>query len=157
MTFCGKQMSTTDISIRRVVENDAEAVLTLLFSLGYPNIERASFVDVFHRVLQHPEMVIYLAIDGSERVLGMLSLSHRLQLRLAGTLLSIDELAVLPEVRGHGIGQQLLSVARDVAKELGAKRIELHTNRNRESYKRQFYIKNGFIEANSALIRMDCE
>lgn len=150
-------MDLSGISIRKAGEEDEEAVLTLLFSLGYPNIERAIFADVYDNVLRHPDMLIYLAIDEVETALGMMSLSHRPQLRLAGTILCIDELAVLTEARGRGIGQQLLSKARDVAKELGVKRIELHTNRSRESYKRQFYIKNGFLEANSALMRVDCE
>lgn len=150
-------MDLSGISIRRAVEDDEKAVLTLLFSLGYPNIERTIFANVYHDVLQHPEMVIYLAIEENGKALGMMSLSHRPQLRLAGTILCIDELAVLTEARGRGIGQKLLSKARDVAKELGAKRLELHTNRSRESYKRQFYIKNGFLEANSALMRVDCE
>lgn len=149
--------SVTTTTIRRAVESDLVATLVLLESLGYPNLERQAFTSAFVDVLQHPDMIVLLAIDESERAVGLMSLSHRPQLRLAGEILSIDELAVLNSVRGQGIGQKLLNEARRLAKEIGAKRIELHTNRNRESYRRQFYVKNGFTEANSALLRFECE
>lgn len=34
-------------------------------------------------------------------------------------------------------------------------RLELETNRARESYLRRFYVKNGFTEADSAVMRID--
>ena len=150
-------MNSAVIIIRRAFENDLEAALFLLEALGYPNLERQAFNSAFVDVLQHPDMIVLLAIDESDQIVGLMSLSHRPQLRLAGKILSIDELAVLEIARGQGIGQKLLNEARRFAKEIGAKRIELHTNRNRESYRRQFYVKNGFTEANSALMRLACE
>jgi len=36
-------------------------------------------------------------------------------------------------------------------------RLELETNRARESYRRGFYIKNGFTEADSAVMRIEYE
>ena len=150
-------MRPAPTTIRQAVESDLQAALVLLEALGYPNLEQPAFATFFAGVLQHPDMMVLLAIDESEQVVGLMSLSHRPQLRLAGEILSIDELAVLNTARGRGTGQRLLEEARRLAKEIGAKRIELHTNRNRESYRRQFYLKNGFTEANSALMRIECE
>jgi N-acetylglutamate synthase-like GNAT family acetyltransferase len=145
------------ITIRRAVESDLQSAVVLLEALGYPNLEQHAFTSTFARVLQHPDMMVLLAIDESEQVVGLMSLSHRPQLRLAGEILSIDELTVLNTARSQGMGQRLLEEARRLAKEISAKRIELHTNRNRESYRRQFYLKNGFTEVNSALMRLECE
>ncbi len=150
-------MKTSDIVIRRATESDVEAVVTLLAALGYHELERIAFSATFAKVLRHPEMRVLLALDAGKQAVGLMTLSHRPQLRLAGKVLSIDELAVLETARGRGIGQKLLQEARRVATELGAKRIELHTNRHRESYRRQFYVKNGFTEANSAILRLECE
>jgi hypothetical protein len=38
---------------------------------------------------------------------------------------------------------------------LDAVRVELHTRRSRESYARDFYVKNGFVEVDSALMRWE--
>jgi hypothetical protein len=42
-----------------------------------------------------------------------------------------------------------------MARKLGARRLELETNRARESYRRRFYVKNGFTEADSAVMRIE--
>lgn len=143
--------------IRRAVESDVDSAHKLIAALGYPDIRRAEFEKVFQQVLQHPDTLVYLAEDAGGRALGLMTLSHRPQLRLAGEILCLDELAVIEEARGTGIGSALLEEARRVARELNAARLELHTNRARESYSRKFYIKNGFTEANSALLRMQRE
>jgi GNAT superfamily N-acetyltransferase len=98
-------------------------------------------------------MRVLVAEDANRRVVGMLSLSHRPQLRLGGTLVTIDELVVAERARGSGVGRALLRRAQDIASDTGALRVELTTNRTRESYERAFYAKNGFIEANSAVMR----
>ncbi|MEW6128243.1 MAG: GNAT family N-acetyltransferase [Acidobacteriota bacterium] len=146
---------THKIKLRQATASDMESVHQLIVALGYPDISKEKFHEGFNAVINHADSTVFLATDGSEKPLGLMTLSKRPQLRLAGMILCIDELAVLNEARGSGIGSALLDKAKAFAGEIQAVRIELHTNRMRESYRRQFYLKNGFIEANSALMRID--
>jgi N-acetylglutamate synthase-like GNAT family acetyltransferase len=140
--------------VRPAALSDTDALFELLRELGYDALDRSAYDDAFGSVLSHPEMRIFVAQNESGRLIGMLALSHRPQLRLGGTLVTIDELVVTEDTRARGVGRALLDRAKDLAKELGARRIELLTNRTRESYARGFYTKNGFTEANSAVMRM---
>ena len=140
-------------AIRRAVPSDATALLALLHELGY-ELDGDAHARTFALVLAHPEIRVLVAEDASGRVVGVLSLSHRPQLRLGGTLVTVDELVVAQGARGSGVGRALLDHARSVAAELGAKRLELLTNRTRESYLRGFYTKNGFVEVASAVMRL---
>ena len=78
-----------------------------------------------HWVLSHPEIEVHVAADGSDRPLGLLSLSHRPQLRLSGRIATIDELVVLHSARRQGVGRALVQRALERARVLSVKRVEL--------------------------------
>jgi N-acetylglutamate synthase-like GNAT family acetyltransferase len=141
------------VTIRKAAGADVGEALRLIEALGYPGLDRDSFARNFTAVLNHPEIIVLLAEDSVGRVVGLASISHRPQLRLAGILVSLDELVVADEVRGQGVGRELLDQVKSIAKSLGARRLELETNRTRVSYQRSFYLKNGFIEVDSAVLR----
>ena len=140
-------------TVRSAVPADKAAIFQLLGELGYVDLDVDTYGVAFDRVLVHPEMSVVVAEGDDGQVVGFLALSYRPQLRLGGTLVTIDELVVTPGVRGSGVGRALLEHAKAVAVSLCALRLELSTNRTRESYERQFYEKNGFVEVNSALMR----
>jgi GNAT superfamily N-acetyltransferase len=148
-------MSEFEFMIRNAVEGDVETAFRMIESLGYANIEPDDFKRIYRETLHHRDTYVFLAQDSHGRGLGLMTVSQRPQLRLAGILLSIDELVVIDEARGLGVGRALLTEAKRMAARKGAQRLELHTNRGRLSYHRQFYIKNGFMEINSAVMRMD--
>jgi GNAT superfamily N-acetyltransferase len=148
-------MSPIDFTIRRASEADMETAQQMIEALGYANIEPADFKRAFTETLNHRDSFVLLAIATNGRGLGLMTLSRRPQMRLAGILLSIDELVVIAEARGLGVGGALLKEAKRIAATIGARRLELHTNRGRESYRREFYVKNGFTEINSAVMRME--
>jgi N-acetylglutamate synthase-like GNAT family acetyltransferase len=141
-------------AIRPAVSSDATALLELLHELGYSDLDVDAHARAFALVLAHPEIRVLIAESESGRVIGLLTLSHRPQLRLGGTLVTVDELVVARDARGHGVGRALIVRAKAVAAELGAMRVELLTNRTRESYSRGFYAKNGFFEVSSAVMRL---
>jgi ribosomal protein S18 acetylase RimI-like enzyme len=143
-----------DVNIRRASPADLDAAYALMESLGYARLDRGRFGQTFAAVLNHPETVVLLAEAGGSAI-GLMSLSYGPQLRLAGIAVSIDELVVAETARGQGIGRRLLEEARAFAQEVGARRLELQTRRARESYQRGFYIKNGFSEAPSAIMRLE--
>ena len=76
-------------------------------------------------------------------------------MRLAGCMVTIDELVVTAGARGAGIGARMLELAKAEAARVGARRLELHTARRRASYERGFYVKNGFAEVDSAVMRWE--
>ncbi len=142
-------------SVRAAELRDRDAVYALLRELGYA-VPVGEFERAYREVLGHPEMRVLVA-EAHGAVLGVLTLSHRVQLRLAGRIATIDELVVTAGARGAGVGRALLEEAKREARALGAQRVQLQTNRARESYLRGFYRKNGFVEVPSATLRLPAE
>lgn len=142
------------LRVRSAREDDAPAVVALLRALGYSPDDGRAPGEILRATLDRPDLAAFLAV-GDVGPLGLIVVSHRPQLHLGGTLVSIDALAVLPEVRGRGIGRRLLRRAAAYARLHRAVRLELHTTRARENYRRGFYPANGFREIDSALFRRD--
>jgi GNAT superfamily N-acetyltransferase len=140
--------------IRRAARHDAAHAYRLLGALGYPDLDQAEFTNVFDALLADDTAVILIALSSSGQAVGLASLSYRPQLRLAGTLVTLDEFVIAEEARGRGVGRALLDEVKRVARSLGARRLELETSRRRESYQRGFYLKNGFVEVDSAVMRL---
>jgi N-acetylglutamate synthase-like GNAT family acetyltransferase len=88
---------------------------------------------------------IYIAEKGNE-VVGYVSVHWMFYAILSGPEGYISELFVSEAERGHGIGNFLLEEVKKQAKMRGCSRLMLVNNRNRLSYEKEFYKKNGFIE-----------
>jgi len=140
--------------LRRAEAADAETARALIAELGYGGHDAASFARGFSEVLGAAGSVVWMA-EEEGRVLGLLSLSWRPQIRLGAALMTIDEIVVAEAARGKGIGRALLDRAKAEAARVGAKRLELHTQRARASYARGFYAKAGFVEVDSAVMRWE--
>jgi GNAT superfamily N-acetyltransferase len=143
-----------DISIFRASAEHAEVARRLVGELGYGGLDAETFARGFAAVLAGPQQQVWLA-ERRGQVDGLMSLSWRPQIRLAGAVVTVDELVVTEGARGAGVGARLLEVAKKEAVRLGARRLELQTARMRPSYKRGFYAKNGFVEIDSALLRWE--
>jgi GNAT superfamily N-acetyltransferase len=141
------------VLVRRARPGDAAQVLALVQQLGYEPDDRR-YDEIFAQVVRHPESAVFVATEGL-RVIGYLSLSHRPQIRLGATVAIIDELIVDEKRRGDGVGSALLQSALQHARAINCKRVEVHTARSRESYRRHFYISHGFQEIDSAILRLD--
>jgi GNAT superfamily N-acetyltransferase len=114
--------STPAFRVRLARRGDGEQLGLLLAELGHAG---ALDTGTVHWVLSHPEIEVHVAADGSDRPLGLLSLSHRPQLRLGGRIATIDELVVLPHARRQGLGRALVQRALERARVLSVKRVEL--------------------------------
>jgi len=137
--------------IRPARRGDAEAVKALLGELGYPKGGDAATVNW---IISHPEMEIFVASDSLDKAIGVISLSHRPQMRLQGRVASIDELVVTAAWRRRGVGRALVKRAVERAKVLSVKRIELVSHRRRSEAPRAFYEACGLAEADVIAFRL---
>ena len=142
--------------IREVEDKDIQDVQDLLKELSYSASDMKSFKSIWDEVLHSKDMGILVA-ENEKKIVGYLSYSIKPQLRLSGYCMEIDELSISDKLRGQGTGSSLLSHAKEIAKARKVKMIIISTNRERESYKRGFYQKQGFKEKNSAWFKLDID
>jgi len=134
--------SASAFRIRRARRGDAEALAALLRELGFPE---GSDTQTVHWVTSHPEIEIFVACDPQDRPVGMLSLSHRPQLRLRGRIATVDELVVTESWRRRGVGKALLLHAIERSKVLSVKRLELASRQDTTGEVARFYQSCGFV------------
>jgi N-acetylglutamate synthase-like GNAT family acetyltransferase len=140
------------ITLRRARPGDAAGVRALVEQLGHTPDPRA-FTETFTQVARHPEAAVVVLAEGV-RVVGYLALSHRPQVRLAGRVATIDELAVAPDLCGRGLGSALLEHALELVRGLACVRIEVSTVRARDSVAHTFFAKHGFVEVDDVVLRV---
>ncbi len=108
--------------IRLARRGDGEHLGALLAEFGHPG---AGDTGTVHWVLSHPEIEVYVAADAQDHPIGLLSLSHRPQLRLSGRVATIDELVVMASWRRKGVARALMQRALERSRVLSVKRVEL--------------------------------
>jgi GNAT superfamily N-acetyltransferase len=141
------------ITIRRVTRSDASQLTAILRSLGWFTHMTDEAPEATHeRVYRHLEICmadnshsVYVG-EKDGNILGYISVHWLPYLILRGLEGYISELFIHECGRGQGVGTQLLEVVKKEGRERGCTRLMLINNRNRESYKRQFYEKNGWQE-----------
>lgn len=146
----------TLLVLRRASASDGVAIRELLVELGYVQLAdeplASELTSTVAEVLADGARDTWLA-EARGQIVGLLSLSTRPQLRVAGLIVTVEELVVRATERGAGVGTALVRIAQHHTVRVGARRLELLTNRTRPVYERGFYLKCGFTEANSAVMR----
>jgi len=131
--------------IRPLKRGDRDAAFRLLADDGWivPGQEQEA---VLSWVVQHPELESFVAHDALSygRLLGMITMSHRPQLRLGGRVASIDLFVVAAEHRHKGIGHDLLSQALRRSEALACKRVEMLLSESRDE-RHDFFESYGFV------------
>jgi GNAT superfamily N-acetyltransferase len=89
---------------------------------------------------------IYIGMDQTGHVAGYVSVHWLAYLFHPGPEGYISELFLRPSARGQGLGAMLLETVKNEAVERGAYRLSLLNNKQRDSYKRGFYQKQGWEE-----------
>jgi N-acetylglutamate synthase-like GNAT family acetyltransferase len=136
--------------VRHARRTDSERIVSLLQELGYPNGTSSTTI---HWVLSHPEMDVFVATDGNDRAIGLLTLSHRPQLRANGRIVTIDELVVSELWRRQGVARELLRQAVDRARTLTANRVEI-VSRGARREAPAFFQACGLSQADAGVFRV---
>lgn len=137
-------MQEPEIQVRRAGVEDAAAVARLLhdfnleFSEPTPGVE--ALTETVRRLLDMGEMTVLLAGEGPD---GLALLRLRPALWSSGLEAYLQELYVVPELRGRGTGRTLLQAAIDLARERGATGIDLNTGET-DTAARALYESMGF-------------
>lgn len=135
--------------IRPLKRGDKDAVFRLLAEEGWavPATDQELTISW---IVQHPETETLVAHDPAaySRLYGLISMSHRPQIRLGGRVATIDLFLVTHDQRGHGLGQDLLAHSTRRAEALACKRLELHLPPGNE-VRRDFFLQHGFTATES--------
>ena len=130
--------------VRLATPEDAPAVARLLHHFNTEFEEFTPGVDVLtanaREMLADGDMVVLLAGDGPD---GFAELRFRKSVWTAKLDAYLEELYVVPRLRGHGIGRAILREAMDVARASGATYMDLGTS-EADTAARALYESEGF-------------
>jgi GNAT superfamily N-acetyltransferase len=140
--------------VRPATPADASELAALLRALDtFPRLAREPEPATRERVARHlgaclqdASHSLYVAPEGSARLLGYVAVHWLPYLFLAGPEGFVSELFVRSEARGRRVGHALLDAVEGEARSRGCARLQLVNFRDRESYRRGFYTKAGWEE-----------
>jgi ribosomal protein S18 acetylase RimI-like enzyme len=137
-------MSEAGIEIRRAGVDDAAGIARLLhdFNSEYsdPTPGVAALTENARRMLERGEMTVLLAGAGPD---GISLVRFRTSVWTGGPEAYLQELYVVPPLRGRGIGRALLEATIAAAREAGATGIDLNTGET-DTAARALYESAGF-------------
>jgi GNAT superfamily N-acetyltransferase len=145
---------TNDVRIRLMLEADAEDIARILRETGWFDhmAEEAAHETALRTraqvamYLADDSHTVYVAENASGQVVGYASTHWLPSMFLPGSQGYVSELFVENAYRGKRIGARLLEAVASEGSRRNCWRLMLTTNRNRESYQREFYAKRGWIE-----------
>lgn len=132
-------------AVRRATPGDAPAVARLLhdFQVEYdepsPGVE--TLEERYGELIRNKEMIVLLVGDGPD---GFAQLRFRPWVYSAGLHSYLEEIYVVPDLRGNGLGRALLEAAMETARGEGAEQMELGTTED-DVAARKLYESAGFI------------
>ena len=147
-----------DVAVRKAGLADATALTEVLRSVEYfthlielPFKEaRATVVRGLERDLACDDHLVLLAENAEGRILGYCAVHWLPYLLFEGPEGYVSELFIHESARGRGVGARLLEAVKAEARQRGCQRLSLLNGRQRDSYLRKFYEKNGWRERDMA-------
>jgi ribosomal protein S18 acetylase RimI-like enzyme len=137
-------MKKPEIPVRRAGVEDAADIARLLhdFNVEYsePTPAVEELTKTIARLLEEGEITVLLAGPGPE---GLSLFRFRPGIWSADAETYLQELYVIPPVRGRGIGRALLEATIELARERGAEGIDLNTGET-DTAARALYESMGF-------------
>lgn len=135
--------------VRPARRGDAQGIVAILNEAG-----ATADTQTFTWIISHPEMEVLVAADALDKVIGVVSLSHRPLLKVGGRAATIDELGVSRAWHRRGVGRELLKRAVERARVLGVKRLEVQTFQGVTPELEAFFKSTGFEPAQVGVFRL---
>jgi GNAT superfamily N-acetyltransferase len=159
LEILGVEKTKMDIQIREATDIDAPVITNLLRSLElFPHIRKEPPEATLDHVARHLGLCladdshsVYVAEDHCGNILGYCAVHWLPYLMMTGPEGYVSELFLRESSRGLGLGSRLLNTVKVEAEKRGCSRLMLLNLRNRESYKRGFYKKQGWKERPEAV------
>ena len=148
-------MSAKTHLIRPALPSDAAGISELLHGIGwfkaYEGRSIAENTAAVRQLLLDTQTLpersrLLVAEDAQQRISGYCAVHWLPVAVLQSWEAYVSELFIAEQARGAGLGQQLLDVAVQAARDKNCLRIWLVNNRERSSYVRGFYSQQGWIE-----------
>lgn len=135
--------------VRPARRGDAQGIVTILNEAG-----ASADAQTFTWIISHPEVEVLVAADALDKVVGVVTLSHRPLLKVGGRAATIDELGVAKAWMRRGVGRELLRRAVERAKVLSVKRLEVQTFHGVTPEVEAFFAATGFERAHVGVFRL---
>ena len=117
----------TGVLVRRATVADRDDVWPLVAEMGPHEPERSAFDRSFGPLLAALDTFFAVAELPEHGVVGYVLANRHLGLAANGAVCRVEELAVAPDHRRHGLGRALLAAAEDWARDAGARRAGIAT------------------------------
>ena len=131
------------IHIRAANLQDAPRVKSLLDELEKTISDPLIFDSIFQEYLDDLDVLMYVAADASEGVIGFVSCKGQNLLHHQGKVFEIQELIVTAAEQGKGIGRALVEATLHEVRMRGVKSLEVTSNKRRKEA-HAFYQSVGF-------------
>lgn len=141
-----------EVEIRSATPHDAEALTDFLRALSlFPSLNDLTRDDLIQQLEQkltatqtasHTLLIAML----EARIVGYAAAHWLPTLFQPGPDGYLSEFFVSASARGQAVGTRLLHAVYDEAERRGCKRLTLINRRDRDSYRRGFYVKQGWVE-----------
>ena len=142
------------MAVRRAATADSDTVLSLvnelLMELGGQSIPSTRAQAAFGRLVADDQEGFILVYEKNNAIVGVCSVSLVQAIRSSGPYAIIQEMYVVPALRGRGIGATLVAEAVSQAALLGCSIVELGTPMDGDRQER-FYERLGFQRVGSRL------
>lgn len=104
-------------------------------------------------IITNPDLGNILLARIDNKIVGMVNILYTVSTALGGRVAILEDMVVLPDNRGLGIGSELLNAAITTVRDSGCQRITLLTDSDNE-IAHGFYEKHGFVRSQMLAFRM---
>lgn len=105
-------------------------------------------------IIENPQAGCILKAVKNGRIIGMVNLLFTISTFTGGRVAVLEDMVVLPEMRGTGTGAKILQAAKDKAQEERCSRISLLTDGS-NTRAQKFYNQHGFAKSDMVVMRYD--
>lgn len=144
------------MELRDAVVSDIDELVGLLALLFIQEHEFEPDADLqrqgLKRIIADRAVGTILVAVKNRRIVGMVGILYTVSTALGSRVALLEDMVVLPAVRGRGVGTALLHAAVDRCRAEGCRRITLLTDYDNHAAHR-FYLSGGFEESSMTVYR----